>query len=162
MSSIDFLMKRMMNNKLSEFGTGTTGEFRSIALAGDYLPYPSADLHIASGATTITLDPARVWVQGTLQKIPSERITRGSCGLVEKLGLYVVQIKTDKGLHEYTNEAISYELEEHFKLNTKIESEGKILTIKDSYQQPEIYIDSATGRYWNRVFVECVIYDKFN
>ncbi len=160
MIGLDFAMRRMLDTKLSELGTGTTGEFREVSL--QYAPVESASLHLTSGASTLTLDPSKVWVQGSLVKIPTDILTRGFTGLVEKTGLYTVQIKSDKDLHEYTNEAISLEVEKHFKLNTKLVLDDLILTIGNVYQQPTVYIDSATGRYHNRVYVECVIYNTFN
>ena len=160
MEGLDFAMRRIMDQKLSEIGTGATGEFRSMTL--QYAPVATADLHLTSGSSTLSLDTSKVWVQGSLTRIPTDIITRGFTGRVEKNGLYVVHIKSDKDLHEYTNEAISVEVEKHFKLNTKITLDGVLLTIGKAYQQPSIFLEGSTGRYWNRVFIECVIYDQFN
>ena len=106
------------------------------------------------------MDKTRVWVQGTLIKTPQQKITKGVCGLIHKKSLYVVFVKSDKLLGEYVNEAICSEIEKHFEYNKHETLNSKLLTVLDAYQQPSIYLDGDTGRDWNRVFIECEIYDN--
>lgn len=158
---LDFTMRKILDTKLQQIGTGTSSELRSLDISSYNLgSNTTMGIHLGAGSNLEGLENSRSWIQGTLVKSPQDNLTRGDDGLTHKKSIYVVFVKTDKLLGEYVNEAISSEVEKHFGYNTHITLDGKLLTILKTYQQPSIYIDSDTGRYWNRVFVECEIYDK--
>lgn len=151
-----------MDQKLLEFSSADEAGLGVVDLSGYGLSSPK--IQIASNNTTETLDDDRVWIQGSLTKFPPDVLTRGPNGIVEKKGLYVVFVKVAKGEDqaEYTTDAISDMLENHFKYNEKIELDNHLLTITKTYQQPNVAINGADQRYWNRIFVECEIYYKNN
>ena len=160
MRSLDFLMRKMMDQKLSLLGTAISGESdRSIVILDD-TDMPEVPVHLGSSNSLDAFDSGKAWVQAALVKIPKSLITRGDEKLTHTTGLYTIFIKTDKDWGEYINEDLSNKIEEHFEFNSKISLDGYLLTILKSHQQPSVSIDSKTGRYWNRVFVECEIYYK--
>ena len=159
MKSLDFTMRKIMDAKLAGLGTLVSGDIRLLDLSEfSGIGATEKSLHITAGNVLEGLDNGSAWVQGTLVKIPADILTKGDNGLVEKQGLYTIVIKTDKAEGEYLNEAISLKVEEYFGYNQHISEDGQILTINKTWQQPNIFVDSPSGRYWNRVFVDCEIY----
>lgn len=158
---LDFIMRKVLDNKLRGFGVeGSSSSRRTLDLSayGELGSVTSVDLHLGSGDTTATLDDDKVWVTGTLVKFPSDVLSRGPTGLDHKKAIYTLFIKSPKDLGEYVNEAVSAEVEAYFSFNEHIILEGEQVTVLNSYQAPSVYIDGKTGRYWNRVLIECEMF----
>lgn len=159
--SVDFIVRKILDNKLRGFGVeGASPARRTLDLSAytELSPITSVDLHLGSGDNTATLDDDKIWVTGTLVKIPSEALSRGPTGLNSKKSIYTIFIKSQKDLGEYVNEAVSAEIETYFSFNEHIILEGEQVTVLNSYQAPSVYIDGKTGRYWNRVLIECEVF----
>ncbi len=160
--SLDFIVRKILDNKLRSFGVeGDSPARRTLDLSAysdDIGSVTSVDIHLGSGDTTLTLDDDKIWITGTLVKFPPDPISRGPTGLNSKKSIYTVFIKSPKDLGEYVNEAVSAEIETYFSFNEHITLEGEQVTVLESYQAPSVYIDGKTGRYWNRVLIECEVF----
>ena len=163
MIPLGFTLKRVMDAKVSGFGTGGDSGNRSLDLT-DY-GFGTVELEIASALSLKGLDPERIWVQCSLVKIPPKIITRGKEGLVHQQGLYTVFVKVNKDMvgAEYIIEAVSSEVEKFFGINDRlVATTEEVVSIGLTYQQPTPYLNGSDGRYWNRVFIECEIYNTNN
>lgn len=151
-----FTMTKAMDSQMPLIGTvGSSPNRRVIDLSSYGLTKSSADIHIASTLTTSGLDTDKVWIQQELVKVPSKRFNK--C-LTHQKGLYTIFIKTLENDGKYFNEALSDAIENHFQYNQKISQDGELITILDSFQQPNVFLHKETQRYWNRVFINCEVY----
>jgi hypothetical protein len=161
MKSLDFEMRKILDISLSGLGVEEGSNGRRLLSISGITGVTDTKIHV-KGSSLVPLDPERSWVSAQLVKIPSDIITRGTKGLIEKEGLYTIKVETSTDLGEYLIEAISASIEEHFSYNMHIASEGILLTINKTWQQPSIFINKPSNRYWNRIYVGCIIYDKEN
>lgn len=161
--ALDLKMRVALDEHLKTLGTGdgflNTLDLTPVGIFG----IDSADLQIVGESPLgIEMESGRTWIEGALVKNPQDIITPSSRGTSRKKDLFVVFVKSPKEEGLYFNEAISALVEEHFPNNKHIAIDGYTLTILKTFQQPTTYVDNDTGRYWNRVFVECEIYYENN
>lgn len=164
----DLLVRSAMNEHLLLIGnpSGVLPNERVIDLSTLGIPNVSGEytLQITAGeAPDEGLTQDNVWVETFLVKSPQFIRTPSPTGISLKLYQYVLWIKSNKECGIFDNECISGMLEQHFPNNMHlILSDGDVLTILKTYQQPLVIADNDTGRFFNRVSIECELYYNNN
>lgn len=156
----DIQIRSVLNSKLLSIGTGT-GNKRTLDLSfAGITGISSAEIQIVSGEyTTEPKDQKKVWIEPFTVKSPQIMYTPTVDGISKKKLQYTIWVKTlpEDGL--FYNEVVSGAIEQHFKDNEHLPtSNGDMLTILKSYQQPTITVDSTSGRLFNRVFIDTEMY----
>jgi hypothetical protein len=160
---IDLVSGYMLDTKIKELGTlvGTELTLDISQITGELpasLGVPTTALIQVSGGDQDDLVQEASWIEATVLKSPPEIIIKGACGLTRKRIDYVIMVKTPKMIGRYFNQALSDTIEAHFPNNLHLTYNNYLLTVEKSYQQATIYLDTASGRWWNRIYVECEIY----
>lgn len=161
--AVDLKMRQVLDSHITKLGTGdgylNDLDLTPVGLTG----LTTAPLQITGEAILgVDKEASRTWIEGALVKNPQEIITASECGLSHKKNLYVVFVKTPKEQGLYFNEAVSALVESHFPNNQKLKQNDFLVTVLKTFQQPTIYLDNDTGRYWNRIYVQCETYFKNN
>lgn len=103
------------------------------------------------------------WIEFFLTKSPQFIITSSEKGYSRKSYIFTLWIKTPHIEGVVFNEAMSSLVEEHFENNEHLPlPDGSVVTVLKTYQQATITRDSSSGRYFNRVFIECENYYNNN
>lgn len=161
--SPDLISMYLLDKHIQELGTTSGGEtsLDLSAITGELpseLGLPtSAVLELSGAAASGPRSDESTWVEAELVKSPPMRLTNGRTGLTRKRQDYVIMVKSPKDAGSYFNQVVSDTIERHFPNNLHLQRGEWLLTVQKSYQQPNIFLDN-TGRWWNRIFVECEIF----
>lgn len=156
---IDLSVRKALGDYLLGIGTSTlVGNERSIDLSPYGFPSTVSNSQIVAGEIGFTMDGSKDWIEPFLTKSPQFVKTPSETGLSYKKYQYVVWVKTDKNHNLNYNEALSGAIEDHFYNNLHIPVGTNILTILKTFQHTNISIESNSGRFHNKVTIECEIY----
>ncbi|AFK66659.1 hypothetical protein COPG_00063 [Colwellia phage 9A] len=165
--AVDLKMRMMLDEYLGKIGAEVSGgesNERTLDLSSIGIPqFTNSSIQIFGEHSLLTVsqrDGEKDWIEGALVKNPQTIITPSKCGMSHKKNMFVIFVKTSKGHGLYYNEAVSAIVEEYFPNNTHLSknSDGTLLTVLKSYQQPTPYLNTDLGRFQNRIFVEVEIY----
>lgn len=162
---IDRSVRKALTDHLLTIGTeaGFTEErVLDLSVFGDPA-YTEADILFSEGEDAGELPQDRDWLEYFLVKSPQRIFTPSGCGISRKAFQFVIWVKTQRWKDTHYNEMVAGLIEDHFNNNQHFTLDnGDILTVLKTYQQASIVKDSASGRLFNRVFVDCENYFKNN
>lgn len=165
--SIDLISQYLLDERIKTLGS-VTGDIRTLDISGitGQLPaslnIPTSSIIEISGAGGAEgRSQTSTWLEVDLVKSPPNILTAGETGITRKRQDFVIMIKSLIDSGKYLCQAISDEIEGHFPNNLHLTHGDHLLTVMKTYQQANIYLDSNSGRYWNRIYVECeTFYDN--
>lgn len=162
---IDYYVRRELDDHLFKVGTQLSSiKERRLDLTMFSTPFTTADVEISRGEDAVSELPQDLsWVQHFLVQTPQRIFTSSNCGISRKQYQYGLWIKTPRELGSNYNKMVAGIIEEHFPNNTHLPLQnGDNLTVLKTYQQASVILDSNSGRFFNRVFVDCESYFNNN